>query len=360
MLGDKHRSNLRQVRPFPLWLGASYACWLAVVIVGGHWQTVTSHWPIALAMAAGSYCAGSTPMGGGTVGFPILVLLFDQPAALGRNFSLAIQSIGMVSASIFILSMRTPLAWSMLKWGAAGALVSTPLSALFIAPYAPDLFTKLLFAVIWASFGTMTFVKIREIGKFHGMTRHAELLDKEVGLFVGLLGGVVSSITGVGIDMVVYAVLVLLLRADLKIAIPTSVILMAFTSVVGLAVNLAMGSVEPGVFGHWLAAAPVVALGAPFGALVVNLISRTPTLIIVSALCIAQFVWTCVHERVSPIILALALAGVLLFNAVFHVMYTYGRKLLKPNSLRRRQGQFEMDSEDAPVETQPLLSPTPD
>jgi hypothetical protein len=39
-------------------------------------------------MAFGSYVAGSTPMGGGTVGFPILVLLFDLPATLGRDLCL--------------------------------------------------------------------------------------------------------------------------------------------------------------------------------------------------------------------------------------------------------------------------------
>ena len=42
------------------------------------WQTLVDHWGIALAMAIGSYAAGSTPMGGGTVGFPVLVLLFGE------------------------------------------------------------------------------------------------------------------------------------------------------------------------------------------------------------------------------------------------------------------------------------------
>ena len=40
---------------------------------------------IALAMAIGSYAAGSTPMGGGTVGFPVLVCSLAAPT-LGRDF----------------------------------------------------------------------------------------------------------------------------------------------------------------------------------------------------------------------------------------------------------------------------------
>ncbi|MGE3966552.1 MAG: sulfite exporter TauE/SafE family protein, partial [Planctomycetota bacterium] len=46
-----------------------------------------------------------------------------------------------------------------------------------------------------------------------------------------------------------------------------------------------------------LAAAPVVALGAPIGAYVVDHIGRKPTLLVVAAICVGQFVWTLLHER---------------------------------------------------------------
>ena len=68
------------------------ALWLAFRPAGGD---VRSHWPIAVAMAIGSYFAGSTPLGGGTVRFPILVLLLGLPVALGRDFGFATQSVGM-------------------------------------------------------------------------------------------------------------------------------------------------------------------------------------------------------------------------------------------------------------------------
>jgi uncharacterized membrane protein YfcA len=103
---------------------------------------------MAVAMAAGSYVAGSTPMGGGTVGFPVLVLLMDLPATLGRDFSFAIQSVGMTSASIYILCKRQELEWPMLRAALLGALVGTPLGILYIAPLASDLFIKLLFAIL--------------------------------------------------------------------------------------------------------------------------------------------------------------------------------------------------------------------
>lgn len=66
-------------------------------------------------MAIGFYAAGSTPMGGGTVGFPILVLLFKQSSMLGRDFSFTVQNIGMTSAAILIIRRRQPVEWPMVR-----------------------------------------------------------------------------------------------------------------------------------------------------------------------------------------------------------------------------------------------------
>lgn len=102
---------------------------------------------------------------------------------------------------------------------------------------------------------------------------------------------------------------------------------MAFASLVGLASHAALGNINPAVFGHWIAAAPIVAVGAPLGAWVVDRIPRTPTMLIVSTLCIGQFVWTIVNQRVGGLWLVAALAGVLVFNALFHLMHAAGLRL---------------------------------
>ncbi|QDU77265.1 Sulfite exporter TauE/SafE [Bremerella volcania] len=331
-MGQPPVRNWPRAWPFLAWLAVFYGTWLTIVTAGGYWPTVLSHWPIALTMSVGSYVAGSTPMGGGTVAFPVLVLLFDLPGSLGRNFGLAIQSIGMTSATIYILSSHRPIDWRLLRPALLGTLVGTPLGAALIAPYVPDLWVKLIFGVIWASFGILHLVKLRELISNQAVADHKSPYDFSIGIAIGLVGGVASSITGVGIDMMIYATLVLLYREDLKTAIPTSVILMAFTSLVGIGSNLALARIHPEtyaidseVFSNWLAAAPIVALGAPFGAIVVNLISRTPTLIVVSLLCIGQFVWTLIHEEVTGMALVGALIGVLLCNAMFHGLYHLGR-----------------------------------
>lgn len=281
-----------------LWLGLFYATWTWLVTFGGGWETAKAHWPMALSMAFGSYAAGSTPMGGGTVGFPILVLLFGLPAELGRDFSFAVQSIGMTSASIFILARRQPLAGAMLKGSLIGATLGVPLGIFLVAPWVPSLWIKVIFAVVWGSFGLLHLRRIGEIASHEGMTDFDERWDHRVGLAIGLISGAtVVSVSGVGIDMVLYTVLVLVCRADLKIAIPTSVVIMAYSSIIGIFTKAVFTGVQPGVYENWLAAAPVVALGAPLGALVVDLIGRKPTLYVVALLCVGQLVWTLSQER---------------------------------------------------------------
>jgi uncharacterized membrane protein YfcA len=77
----------------------------------------------------------------------------DLPATLGRDFSLAIQSVGMTSASIYIFCRRQELEWPMLRAALPGALIGMPIGILYVAPLASDLFIKLLFASMWCSFG---------------------------------------------------------------------------------------------------------------------------------------------------------------------------------------------------------------
>ena len=321
--GKGGQGNVRQYAPFALWLAAFYTTWLLVVVRGGLWDRVLEHWPIAASMAAGSYFAGSTPIGGGAVGFPVLVLLFDRPAAMGRVFGLAIQSIGMVSASILILASRQTLDWRLLRPALKGSLIATPLGIALAAPAASDLAVKLVFAVIWASFGLAHLRRMNEIISADSLRRVEFGIERETGLAIGVVGGVVAALTGVGIDMILYETLVFFYRADLKTAIPTSVVLMAFTSVVGIATCLVLSltgaaahQIPAGLFYNWLAAAPVVAVGAPLGAIVVKRIPRMVTMGIVSTLCIAQFAWTLLHEQAGLGIAAICVGTILALNGV--------------------------------------------
>ena len=279
------------------WLAAFYTVWAALMLRPGNAALAIEHWPMAVTMLFGSYVAGSTPMGGGTVAFPVLVLLFGLPATLGRDFSFAVQSIGMTSASLFILGRGQRLAWDALAGTLVGSAIGLPLGILLVAPAVPAAAVKLIFAGFVALFGIMHLLRLDDIAVARplagfGRGRFA------AGLLTGFVAGTtIVAVTGVGVDMLLYALLVLGYRTDPKIAIPSSVVAMAFNSVLGLAIKALVTGIDPGVYPNWLAAAPVVALGAPLGAWAVGIVGRRITLLFVALLCLAQFAWTCLHER---------------------------------------------------------------
>ena len=314
---------------FFLWLAGFYSVWLLIVCGGDQFQEVIDHWPAAVAMIFGSYFAGATPMGGGTVGFPAMVLLLDEPASLGRNFALAIQSVGMISASFFLVCTKRPLDLRFIKWGCLGALIGTPLGALFVGPFLSDLWVKMVFAIICASFGLLHLLKLDEFTAPRNGLCICFRSDNKIGLVVGIMGGILASVIGVGIDMLFYMLMVIVYRIDLKIAVPTSVILMAITSVVGISSNLVLNefmgpryTMSPALYYHWLAAAPIVAIGAPLGSYVVGKIARKATLITVSVLCALQFVVICCYEQVSITTLLSAVAMIALIQLLLNRAYS--------------------------------------
>jgi uncharacterized protein len=329
-LVEKPRRSL-----FAAWLLVFYAAWIAIVIAGGFLPVVRAHWPIGSVMAAGSFVGGSTPVAGGTVGFRVLVYLFDHPISLGRNFCLAIQSVGMVSASIYIVSRRRRVEWRILRYALAGAAVSVPAAMYCLAPRVSDVWVKIVFSVAYASFGVLHLARMPEIVANVGPSRTQFAADPAIGIAVGMLGGMLAAVIGVGADILLYGTLVLLYLSDIKVAIPSAVLLMAFTSLVatacaGVGMIWLPASRSPilDVFPYWLAAAGVVALGGPLGSLVSRFVPRRSLLSFVAVLCLAQFGWTCWHEHIAGWSLGLWSLGVLAANLGLHTLFDLGRRSL--------------------------------
>ena len=168
------------------YVAAILVAWVAGISWWHYWAAVGEHWPMSLVMILGSLVAGSTPMGGGTVAFPILVLVFGQPASNARNFAFIIQAVGMTSAMLFIIGRRVALPVRVLVGSTGGAAIGLGVGTFLIAPHVQASLVKLLFSCLWMSFGLMTLAKNTEIcglkGKGPGETVSAEL----VGLVAGL------------------------------------------------------------------------------------------------------------------------------------------------------------------------------
>lgn len=300
--------------PFSAFLAVFYGAWCFLAFGRGLWHDAVSHWPIALAMVFGSYFAGSTPVGGGSVAFPILTLLLDEPAALGRAFSFAIQSTGMTAAALYVIALRRRIDWAFLRRSAPAAALATPIALLFLTPRVPDMHVRLIFACLWAAFGIVAL--IRFVTRFGAAPLGESSAYRDRGsdtaaILCGVIGAAVASVIGGGADMIAFCFLVLIRRTDPRLAIPTGMMLMAATSLIGLVTMLGAGAMPESVLANWLAASPIVVIGAPLGALMVMLVPRRVTMGIVAVLCVGQFVWTCFHQSLSGAEVTAALAGIL-------------------------------------------------
>jgi hypothetical protein len=139
--------------------------------------------------------------------------------------------------------------------------------------------------------------------------------------------------------MLLYGMLVLLYRADIRIAIPTAVIQMAGTSLLGLGTRLVLSLVShqeqawlAEVLPYWLAAAPVVVLGGPIGTVVSRHIPRMVLLTLVSVMCIGQYAWTCIQQKFTSWDLFLATAAVGAVSVVLQLMFWRGQRALEEHS----------------------------
>jgi uncharacterized protein len=315
------------------YVGAFLAIWAVLMFGVGLLPDVLQQWPMALVMILGSLVAGSTPMGGGAVSFPFLVLWLGVAPDDARDFGLIIQALGMTSAMIFILCRRTTISGRVLVWTIAGASAGMLFGTVVVAPHIASNFVKLIFACMWMSFAILTMARNREFCSITGVRPISDQVAMRTGLLVGITGGVIASLIGLGVEMALYTVLVLLFRCDLKIAVPTAVSAMAVTSVIGTGTHLWMGDISREIVMKFLAAGPLVIFGAPIGTYIVSVVPRLWTLYFVSLLCVVQFVWT-LHglKRTAGELVFVALAMGLAIT-IFYLMYRRGKQFAYPSKV---------------------------
>lgn len=65
--------------------------------------------PATLGMVLGSFLAGSTPLGGGVVAFPIAVLVLNFDAEESRDAAILVQAVGMNAAAFLLAATKLEL-----------------------------------------------------------------------------------------------------------------------------------------------------------------------------------------------------------------------------------------------------------
>jgi len=277
--------------------------WLVAVIATDLQSRVFEHWESAVTMLFGSFLAGSSPEGGGAVAFPVFTKGLHVPAPVARTFGLSIQAVGMTMAVLSILAFRRAYHARAAVLGSiaavAGFLLSVALfghrDLAFWPSTIPAPWVKATFSIVLATTSLLMVRHLRHTDSDHHTLEWGRRLD--VGLvLMAFAGGVLSSLTGTGANILVFLFLVVLADVGPRVALPTAIMIMTSVSLVGfglfgifdgqfavevigdrvvsvggLAVDLAASQAD--LLGLWMAAVPVVVWGAPLGSLVA---SRVP------------------------------------------------------------------------------------
>jgi uncharacterized membrane protein YfcA len=261
-------------RIFRIWFFGMLCLWAWLFWNFNSLGFLAEHWYYPAVMVLGAFVAGLTPEGGGAVAFPVLSVFFQIDRVLARDFSLMIQSVGMTSASVFILSRATRLERAAFKPLAAFLPVCFCgfVAGMFFLQGIPVYLIQALFLSLITTF-TLAYVlgKHRgegsEIGALHGV----DFFWLAVVLF---LGGICASLFGTGADILIYTLLVTRFRMRERVATEMSIVLMASMSLLGFGYrHFVEGAISEYQVRTWLCAFPVVLFMAPFGAFILSRIN---------------------------------------------------------------------------------------
>lgn len=290
--------GLRQLVMFII-PGVITLVWLIYVLVAGELDRAIDNWESAVTMIFGSFLAGSSPGGSGAVAFPVFTKALDVPAPIARTFGLSIQAVGMTCAAAVIMLARRPLEPRAILVGTPVGIAGFLIALLVLGdpekPFWPSTlspaFVKTTFTLVLAAMSFMMFLMLRQRDMGAQRVPHWNARVWLGSALFAFLGGAISSLTGSGVNVMIFLFIVVMAGLHPRVGVPTSVIIMANISVVGLVTlslldgqfdttlsadgrqvialdGRAFGPVEASRFdlvGLWLAALPIVVWGAPLG-----------------------------------------------------------------------------------------------
>lgn len=295
-----------------------WLAWLTILGLDQAIDTVVQHWEISVTMVFGSLIAGATSMGGGVVAFPIFTKLLAIPPYDAKVFSLAIQSVGMGAATLVIYLRGIQVDWRIIAWGSLGGAIGIFIGLSDAMRILPPATLKVSFTIMLVCFAiALLALNYRKKRNPHPTVTVWSNNERTIVVIAGALGGVLSGLVGTGIDVILFIVMVLLFRMCEKTATPTSVVLMAFNAIVGFALQAwFFADFSPVVQGYWLAAIPIVVVGAPLGAIVCSYLTRQMIVYILCFLISIEFITTLLLVPLTLNLIYTAIALILMFSYI--------------------------------------------
>ncbi|MBU6297060.1 MAG: sulfite exporter TauE/SafE family protein [Alphaproteobacteria bacterium] len=304
---------------FSLWFGLALLAWIALFSAFDSIGFFMGHWYYPAVMVLGAFVAGLTPQGGGAVAFPALSVFLHIDRVLARDFSMMIQSIGMTSASIFILTHKDTV---LKDYKPLLIFVPVCFAGFLLGMLTLQAMPVYLIQALFVSL-TATFVVAYYFHEHRG-TEHRLVVPRAWdAAYLGItlfLGGMITSLFGTGADILLYTLLITHFGMKEKSATYVSIVLQAAVSILGFTYR---GFVDHGLSHYqietWLCAYPVALFMAPFGAYVLSRLHVDWMLIAIVVLNIFQLLYFNLSRPAYEKTLA---SGVfcLFFSAAFYLL----------------------------------------
>jgi uncharacterized protein len=312
-------------KPYLFFFCIVIGAWLYYMLTNQGFALYQSNWQAPLTMVFGSFIGGASSEGGGAVAFPVFTLLLNVPSATARNFSFAIQSIGMTAASLVIIGLKIPVSIQAIVHTSLAGVVGLLVGTFGIIQYLPGPETKLFFVSLWLSFGFALYLSNRNSTReVFTDFQHFQLKDQLIIYVFGFVGGIITAIFGNGIDIFTFCLFTLYYRISEKVATPTSVIIMTINTIIGFGLHFfVLKDFQPQAMHFWLCSIPVVIIFAPLGAYVISFFSRFVIAAFLYVIIVVQYLGAL--YVLKPSFTALAFSFLIILVG-FLFFYMVGRK----------------------------------
>lgn len=207
-------------------------------------------------------------IGGGVITTPALALLGLPPYIISSS-----SLIGVVSTSISSTITYSKKKLIDYSTGFKIGIITIPTSILgaFLSKEISLNDFKFYFAIILLSVATYILFKNKILQKNKDNSKNKDYKLKIIIYPIALIGGLISSLFGVGGGIVFVPLLILILDTNMKIASPTSQFILLFSSVTGLITHIILGHPDY-IYGIVLAIGS--AIGAQIGARILTIIKE--------------------------------------------------------------------------------------
>ena len=328
---------------FSVWFVLAFLVWIALFSTFDSFAFLKDHWYYPAVMVFAAFVAGLTPQSGGAIAFPALSVFLHIDRVLARDFSMMIQSIGLTSASIFILTHKDTVLRNYRP-----VLMFLPVCAAGFVLGMNTLQSMPVY-LIQAFFLSLitTFVAAYYLHRQRGTKASLAVATVGEGVWLGLilfLGGMVTSLFGTGTDILLYTILITRFSMNEKAATRLAIVTMTGMSILGFAYR---AFVDHGLshyqFDTWLCAYPVVLFMAPLGAFVLRKVHVNWLLLAIVILDVFQLLYFNFSRPSQNKTLASAVFCAL-FSVVFYLLLRRIRvkraEALEPTSRQRCRSEL--------------------